>query len=144
MLVGASFGLVAAAIVAGVGSAALAARGVVIRLDFGDFALLVAGGAGAAGLWAAIGVGLGALVRNQVTAVAGICAWLLFVEGLLVGDLFGGLVADIGRFMPGALAKAASEQEPLPSPGFGVFLLALYALGTAAAGWLATARRDVA
>jgi len=83
MLIGVAFGLIAAAVAAGVGSAALAARGVKIQLDGGDYALLLAGGAAAAGLWAAIGVGLGAVVRNQVPTVVGLCAWLLFVEGLL-------------------------------------------------------------
>ncbi|MHB8645736.1 MAG: ABC transporter permease [Thermomicrobiales bacterium] len=142
MLLGSAFGLIAAAVAIGVGSAALAARGVAIRLDGGDYALLLAGCAVAAALWAAIGVGLGAVVRNQVPTVVGICVWLLFVEGLLLGDV--GLIGDIGRFTPGALGKAASGQDPLLVPGLAVFLLALYAVAAAAAGWVATIRRDVA
>ncbi len=141
MLIGSAFGLIAQAVAAGVGSAALAARGVEIRLDGGDYALLLAGAAAAAALWAAVGVGLGAAVRNQVPTVVGICVWLLLIEGLFVGDV--GL-GGIGRFTPGALGKAASGQDPLLAPGLAVVLLALYAAAAVAAGWATTTRRDVA
>jgi ABC-type transport system involved in multi-copper enzyme maturation permease subunit len=141
MLIGSAFGLIAAAVAIGVGSAVLATRGVEILLASGNYALLLAGCAAAAALWAAIGVGLGAVVRDQVPTVVGICAWLLFVESLLLGDV--GLVGDIGRFTPGALGKAASGQDPLLAPVLAVFLLTLYAVAAVAAGWVATTRRDV-
>ncbi len=89
MLIGAGFGLVAGAVAAGMGTAALRARGLDVRLDAGDYALLIAGGAAATALWAAIGVGLGAVVRSQVPTLVGLCAWLLFVENMLVGDVAG-------------------------------------------------------
>jgi ABC-2 type transport system permease protein len=141
---GAGFGLIATTLAAGVGSAALGTRGIDSRLDGGDYALFVAGGATGAALWAAIGVGIGALVRNQVPTLIGICAWLLFVEGLLVGDLTG--VGDVGRFAPGAAAAAISGQDPdtLLAPAAGLVLLALYAAAATLAGSLATDRRDVA
>jgi ABC-2 type transport system permease protein len=143
-LAGLGFGLVAAAFAIGVGSAALAARGITLRLDVGDYARLVAGAAAAAPLWAVIGVGLGALVRNQATAVAGLFAWLLFVEGLLFGQL-----PDFGRFLPGvagaaiAGTTATGEVRPLLAPALGVLLLAAYAAAALAAGSITTARRDV-
>jgi len=142
-LIGAGFGLAASALAAGVGTAALRARGIDVQLDGAAYALLLAGGAAAAALWAAIGVGLGAVVRNQVPTAVGICAWLLFVEGLLVGDVAD--VADVGRFAPGALGEAISGQGPgtLLAPALATALLALYAIAAAAAGSLATARRDV-
>lgn len=143
VLLGAGFGLAGGAVAAGLGTAALESRGIEIQLGVGDYVLLVAGGTAAAALWAAIGVGVGAVVRSQVPTLVGIAAWLLFVEGLLVGDVAD--VADIGQFAPGALGTAASGsgQEPLLAPGLAAFLLALYAVGAAAAGWLATTRRDV-
>jgi hypothetical protein len=97
----------------------------------------------AAALLAAVGVGVGALVRNQVPTLIGICAWLLFVEGLLVGDV-GGL-GDVGRFLPGAAASAISGQDPgtLLAPETALVLLAFYAAATALTGALATSRRDV-
>src|SRR5262245_49056834 len=81
-LIGAVFGFAGGAAAAGAGTAALRARGIDVRLDAGDYGLLLAGGATAAALWAAIGVGVGAVVRNQVPAIVGLCAWLLLVEDL--------------------------------------------------------------
>ena len=74
----------------------------------------------------------------------GISACLLYVEGLLVGDLTG--VGDVGRFAPGAAAAAISGQDPdtLLAPLAGLVLLALYAAAATLAGALATDRRDVA
>jgi len=143
MLIGTGFGLVAGAAAVGAGATALRARGIDVQLDSGDYVLLVLGSAVAAALWAAVGVGIGALVRDQVPTLIGICAWLLFIEGLLVGDV-GGL-GDVGRFLPGAAASAISGQGPgtLLAPETGVVLLAFYAAATALTGALATSRRDV-
>jgi ABC-2 type transport system permease protein len=143
MLLGAGFGLVAGAVAAGAGTVALRARGIDIRLDSGDYMLLVMGGATATALWAAIGVGVGAVVRNQVPALVGICAWLLFFENLLVGDVAG--VGGLGRLLPGAAAKAISGQDPgtLLAPAVGLVLLAVYSAAAAVAGAFATSRRDV-
>lgn len=145
MFLGAGFGLIATAVAVGAGSAALATRGIENQLDAGAYALILAGAAAAAGLWAAIGVGLGAVVRDQVPALIGICAWLLLIEGLLLGDLFAA-VGDVSRFAPGAAAAAISGQEPdkLLAPAVALVLLALYAATAAVAGSVATARRDVA
>jgi ABC-2 type transport system permease protein len=143
VLIGAGFGLAAGAVAAGVGTAALRARGIDVELDAGDYALLVAGGAAATALWAAIGVGVGAVIRNQVPTLVGICAWLLFVENVLVGDIAG--VGNLGRLLPGAAAKAISgqDQDMLLAPALGLALLVAYAGAAAVAGSLATSRRDV-
>ena len=143
-LIGAAFGLAGSALAAAIGTGTLRARGIDVQLDSGDYALLLAGGTAAAALWAAIGVGVGAVVRNQVPTLIGICAWLLFVEGLPVGDVTG--VGDVGRFAPGALGEAISGQDPdtLVAPAAGLVLLALYATAAALIGALATTRRDVA
>jgi ABC-2 type transport system permease protein len=140
-LVGAGFGLAASALAAGVGTAMLGARGVGVELDGGDYALLIAGGTAASALWAAIGVGIGAVVRDQVPTLIGITAWLLFVEGL-----FGENLTDVSKFAPGTLGMAISGQEPdtLLAPAISLVLLALYAVAAAAAGRIATTRRDVA
>jgi ABC-type transport system involved in multi-copper enzyme maturation permease subunit len=143
VLAGAGFGLVAGAVAAAAGVAALGARGIDLRLDGGDYLLLVAGSAAAAALWAAIGVGVAALVRHQVPAVVGICAWLLFVEGLLAGDLLG--LGEVFKFLPGSAAAAISGQEPgtLLAPAVGLALLAAYAVAAAASGAVAISHRDV-
>jgi ABC-type transport system involved in multi-copper enzyme maturation permease subunit len=143
VLVGAGFGLVAGAVATAVGAAALRARGIDLRLDGGDYTLLVAGSMVASGLWAAIGVGVGALLRHQVPTVVGICAWLLFIEGLLVGDLVG--LGDVFKFLPGSAAAAISGQEPrtLLAPAVALALLAGYSAAAAVAGEFATSHRDV-
>jgi ABC-2 type transport system permease protein len=143
IVIGTGFGLVAGSVATAVGTAALRARGIDMRLEMRDYVLLVVGSAGAAALWAAIGVGVGALVRHQVPTLVGICAWLLFVEGLLAGDA-GGL-GDLGRLLPGAAASAISGQDPgtLLAPALGLILLALYAAAAALGGSFAISRRDV-
>jgi len=143
VLIGAGFGLVAGAVAAAAGTAALRARGIEMQIVGGDYVLLVAGAAAAAALWAAIGVGVSALVRHQVPTLIGICAWLLFVEGLVAGDV-GGL-GSVRRFLPGSAAAAISGQDPgtLLAPAIGLALLALYAAAAALAGSIAISRRDV-
>jgi ABC-type transport system involved in multi-copper enzyme maturation permease subunit len=139
-LIGAGLGLVASLLAAAAGVAVLGARGVEVVLDGSDYALLIGGGAAASALWAAIGVGIGALVRDQVPALIGITAWLLFVEGL-----FGGNLADVAKFAPGTLGLAVSGQEPdaLLAPGLSVALLALYAVAATLIATAAISRRDV-
>jgi ABC-2 type transport system permease protein len=141
--IGAAFGLVGGAVAVAVGTAALDARGVEVLLDHGDLVLVIAGATGAAALWAAIGVGVGAVVRNQVPALVGICAWLLFVEGLLA-DATGGL-GEAGRYLPGAAAAAIGGQAPerLLGSVAGLALLATYAVVVALVGAIATSRRDI-
>ena len=73
----------------------------------------------------------------------GICAWLLFVEGLLAGDLVG--LGDVFKFLPGSAGAAISGQEPgtLLAPAASLVLLGAYAAAAALAGAMATSRRDV-
>jgi ABC-2 type transport system permease protein len=143
ILIGAGFGLAASAVAAVVATAALQARGIEVLLDGGDYALLIAGGAAAAALWAAIGVGVGAVVRNQVPALIGLCVWLLFVETLLLGDVAN--LSDVARFLPGAAAQGLAGQDPgtLLAPAAALALLPLYAAAAVIAGLRATTRRDV-
>jgi ABC-2 type transport system permease protein len=143
-LAGLAVGLIAEALTAGVDAAGLEARGIRIELGAGDYAQLLAGGSLAAAMFAAIGVGVGAVVRNQVAAVVGLCVWLLFIESLLLGD-----VPGAAKFAPGASAGAIAGAtqmqiaENLVAPALGVLLLAAYAALASAAGSVATTRRDV-
>ncbi len=144
MLVGVGVGLIAEALTAGAEAAGLAVRGVHLELGVGDYAQLLAGGALAAALFAAVGVGVGAVVRNQVAAVVGLCVWLLFLEPLLLGD-----VPSAAKYAPeasaGAIAGAIQSQtaETLIAPALGVVLLAAYAAFAGLAGSLLITRRDV-
>jgi ABC-2 type transport system permease protein len=139
-LVGIVFGLVAVGVAIGVGSAALAARGIPITLDGTDYTIMPAGGIAAAALWAPLGLGLGALLRNQVATLLTIFLWLFFIENLLLD-----FVSGAGKFAPGAAAAAITGLDPdrLLAPAYGALLLAVYAAAAAAAGSIATLRRDV-
>jgi len=143
-LTGSVLGLLAGALAASSGSVALAARGIDIQLSVSDYALLIGGGAVAASFWAAIGVGIGALVRDQTVSIAGICAWMLLVEPLLLANL-----SDETRYAPAAAAGAlagATAPMHLPdlfNPAIGALLLAVYATVIAAAGSTVMARRDI-
>lgn len=144
MAAGAGLGLLGEALTAGAEAAGLAVRGVHIELAAGDYAQLLAGGALGAALFAAIGVGIGAMARNQVAALVGLCVWLLFVEPLLLGD-----VPSAARYAPessaGAIAGAIQSQiaDSLIAPALGALLLAVYAALIAGAGALLVTRRDV-
>jgi ABC-type transport system involved in multi-copper enzyme maturation permease subunit len=139
-LVGTAFGLVAVGVALGVGSSALAARGIPITLDSSDYTLMPVGGIAAAALWAPLGLGLGALVRNQVATLTALFLWLFFIENLLID-----FVPGAGKFAPGAAAAAITGLDPdrLLAPALGALLLAAYAAAAAAAGTVATIRRDV-
>ncbi len=143
-LAGVAFGLLAETLAASVASAGLAARGIHIAPSAGDYAQLLAGGAVAAAFWAAIGVGIGAIVRNQVGAVVGLVVWLLFIEQTLTGA-----IPAAAKFAPGAsagaLAGAILDQDAayLLAPALGALLIVAYATAATAAGLVATARRDV-
>ena len=96
----------------------------------------------AAGLCGLVGVGVGALVRNQVAALVGTLVWVLVVEGLLMSLLH---APSLGKWLPSAAAKAA-----ITSPGgaqlsrlAGTLLLAGYALALALVGTRLVVRRDI-
>jgi ABC-2 type transport system permease protein len=143
-LAGLLVGLVAEALVSGIASAGLKVRGIHITLSGGEFAQMLAGGAAAAALWAAIGTGVGAIVRSQVGAVVCLCVWLLLVESILIGD-----VPSAAKFSPGASAGALAGMlqnatgADLLAPAVGALLLVAYAAAATAAGLTATQRRDI-
>jgi ABC-2 type transport system permease protein len=140
LLMGMAFGLLATAISFGVGYAILAGRGITLALGGGEIVLLVLGSIAMTALWAALGVGLGAILRNQVFTIVGLIAWVFVVENLLQG-----LVPGVGRFTPTAAAAsitgdpAAHLLDPLP----GGLLLLAYAAVFVAIGGVLVAKRDV-
>jgi ABC-2 type transport system permease protein len=144
LIAGAVLGLLAEAIAIGVGSAGLAVRGIGIAPSVGDFAQLLVGGAAAAALWAAIGVGIGATIRSQIGSAISLVVWLLFIEMTVIG-----VAPAVGKFLPGAsggaLAGAMLQQTAtyLLVPALGALLIVAYAVVATGAGLIATARRDI-
>ena len=110
-LTGVAVGLLAEGLTAAIEAAGLAARGIHIQLTAGDYAQLLAGGAAAGALFAAIGLGIGAIVRQQVGAVVGLCVWLLLIETTLIGN-----IPSAGKYAPGAAAGAIAGAVQTQSP----------------------------
>lgn len=144
MLAGVAVGLLAEGLAAALETTGLAARGIPSALTGGDLAQLLAGGAFAAGLFAAIGVGIGAAIRTQVGVIIGLCVWILLIETTLIGN-----VPSAGKFAPaaaaGAIAGAIQTQTTadLVAPALGVLLLAGYAAAAAGLGARTMARQDI-
>jgi ABC-2 type transport system permease protein len=130
------------AVTAAVAAGWLAAKGITPSLLDARLGRVVGVALLAAGLCGLVGVGVGALVRNQVAALVGTLVWVLVVEGLLMSLLH---APSLGKWLPSAAAKAA-----ITSPGgaqlsrlAGTLLLAGYALALALAGTRLVVRRDI-
>jgi ABC-2 type transport system permease protein len=99
-------------------------------------------------LLGAFGVGVGALVRNQVVAIVGLLIFSFAVEPTLVG-----LVPDVGKFGPfGALPTAIQGVPPgdvglgdidLLSPGIALLVMFAWIGGAFALGAWLLRRRDL-
>lgn len=143
-LVGAAAGLICTLVALAVTAAWWAAKGGTFHLSAGDTWRTLAGGVAANLAFAAIGVGVGALIRNLVGAVAAALAWIALVEGI-VGQLLGsGLARWLPFYASEALDRASltGTTRLLPQWGGGLVLLG-YAAAFAAAAVLSTLKRDV-
>jgi ABC-2 type transport system permease protein len=139
-LAGGVLGMVSVALAFTVTLAWLRVDGIERVVTNRELVAIAAGTVGATVLWAAIGVGVGAVVRNQVGAVVGTIVWSLIPEPLLQG-----LVPRIGKFTPGAASDALSggTGADILSPLAGLLVLGLWALVLVAVGAALTGRRDV-
>lgn len=140
LLMGIGFGLVAIALSFGAGYAVLSGRGIDFALDTNHVLLLVLGTLVMTALWAALGVGFGAVIKNQVFAVIGLIVWTMIVDGILRA-----LVPSVGRFTPVAASDSitAGFADYLLPPVAGGLLLIGYVVAFVVAGALLVARRDV-
>jgi ABC-2 type transport system permease protein len=144
ILVGIGFGALGSGLGLGTGVLMIRARGFDVLLDSEDVRRLLFGTVVMSALWAALGVGLGAVLRNQVLAIVGLFAWVFVVESLLFQYLPG-----VARYAPAAAGTAMtgdavgdSSVNLLTAPVGGA-LLAVYAAAFALAGGVVTSRRDV-
>jgi hypothetical protein len=150
---GAVLGVLALVASMGAGAAVLSAVGVDPQLAEPETWAFVGRSVLAMALWAAIGVGLGALVPSQVAAIVIVLAFTQFVEPLLrFGAGITDWSAELGKFLPGAASDAlvGSSIFTAMSPAGatlewwqGGLVLAGIAVVTTLVGYATSWRRDV-
>ena len=99
----------------------------------------------AVALFAPIGVGLGALLREQIAVTVGLLLYLFVIEPIIVRIP---AVESAAPYLPGtaarALARVHQSDIDFVAPWIGAALLLVYGLFVAVAGIAVTQRRDVA
>jgi ABC-2 type transport system permease protein len=148
------FGLVGWLIPTGVGLAFVASHGYHVAVTDATMARYAAGHLVAGALLAAVGVGLGALIRSQLAVVIGVFVWSIVIESLV-----GGLFTSVRPYLPytaattlagtplggaafGAARTVASGAGPLPFAGAAA-LVAAMAAALALIAARTTVRRDI-
>lgn len=109
-------------------------------LDGGDYTRVAVGGVLAATLCAALGVGVGVLVKHQVAGVVGALVWVFILEplvGVIDEDLLGYTITQA------AAGVGGSETDESLSFGGSLAVLAAWAAVFVIAGLLVDRRRDV-
>ena len=141
-LVGIAIAAAAAIVTLAVALPWLSAKGVDVGAYTGDIAIVILGALTATALSAIIGVGLGAILRNQTHAITLALVWMLTVETLLMST-----APEIYRWLPGGASNAMTPTVTLKGgllPMWaGALLLAAYALAFATAGTRRIAHRDI-
>jgi ABC-2 type transport system permease protein len=141
LLVGVALAVVTLAVATALAAGWLAAKGMTPSLVDADLGRVVAGALLAAGLCGLLGVGVGALLRNQVAALVSALVWVVVVEGLLVNLLN---APSLGKWLPSAAVTALTNPGGANLPRWGGGLLvAAYALVFALAGTRFVVRRDI-
>jgi ABC-2 type transport system permease protein len=141
---GAVAGLISSTVAVVVTAAWWSAKGGSFHLSAASSWRTLAGGVAVNIAFAAIGVGVGALLRNLAVAIAAALAWIALVEGI-AGQLVG---AGPARWLPFSASQAlgganlTGTARLLPQWGGGL-VLAGYAIVFAAAAMVTTLRRDV-
>lgn len=139
---GAVIGLASSVTAVAITQAWLAADGRWLDLSDPDPLRTIVGCVAWNAAFAAIGVGVGALVRRLSAAIAGALAWLALGEGLV-----GRLIGDLGRWLPFssglALENAKTPGLELLPQWVGGLVLAGYAAIFAVLATWTTVKRDV-
>lgn len=123
------------------------ARGAAPSLTDSENLRVLAGVFGGLVIYAVIGVGVGALLRNQVGAIVGSLVYLFVVEGLVIQSI--PALRPAYKWLPGGALQAmtATLQGPTTpdvlQPWQGALLLLGYGLLAALLGTIFAVRRDI-
>jgi ABC-2 type transport system permease protein len=143
-LVGIGYALVCIAVTLAIALPWLGAKGIHVPLGGNGIPVTLAGVVAAVAIFGLIGVGLGALVREQVATVVGLLVYLFIAEPIVTR------IPALGSwtiYLPGAAANAltqvAQANQDFLAPWQGGLVLAGYGLILAAAGTFLSTRRDI-
>ena len=141
------FGLATTAMATAITLPLLAARHIPVGLTGSAAAAIIAGGAIATALAAALGIGVGAIIRNQAGAIVAVLALLYVAEPLL------GFIPHLGTVIQqyglGGLAAATTHTTGFPATAHllaqptAALVLAVYATIALLAGAALLKRRDI-
>jgi ABC-2 type transport system permease protein len=122
----------------------LSAEGVSLDWVANGLIVVLVGSIAVVAIFAVVGVGVGALFRNQVAVVIGALAYLFVLEPLFTVIP---VVKEVYRFLPGAagsaLAGVSRPQVTLLTNWQGALVLLGWGVLFALVGWAFTVRRDV-
>jgi ABC-2 type transport system permease protein len=139
-VIGTSMAALACAVTVAIALPWLATKGVHPSMLSRDVGLVLLGSSAVIVLFGLIGIGIGAVVRNQVAAIVGTLLWLLVVENMLVN-----LWPGIGKWLSFGAAGSmiGSVDAGLLPAGAAAVLLLGYGAVAIVAGVQLTARRDI-
>lgn len=145
LIAGLTLGAVCYGVCAVLVSVILSGRGIATGMSTSDWVGAVIGGAVATMLYAGLGLGVGALLRNQVGAIVTVLAWVFVIENLL-GIIPGGFGDGVKKYglggVGGSLARTAGQANRIGQVPAGLLLLG-YALVLVIAGTMVVRQRDV-
>lgn len=136
------FAIVVNAVVLAVALPWLSGKGSPITLN-GDHLAVLLGAVGGAALYGMVGVGIGALLRNQVAAVVGALVYLFVAEPILRSVP---ATAAAYKYLPGGALESITATvgtTDLLQRWQGGALLAGYGIVLAVLGWVFAVRRDI-
>jgi ABC-2 type transport system permease protein len=139
-VVGAGSALITCAATAAAAAAWYAGKGIDLDLTSGTAVASLVGVTAWTLLYAALGVGIGALLPNPPVAIVVAVLWLFIAENAITG-----LAVDVAKWLPGTAAAAVGNAPTdgiLGQVGGGAVLVAWTAVAAVAAV-VATRRRDV-
>jgi ABC-2 type transport system permease protein len=144
---GLAFGLAATGLATAITLPLLAARHIPAGVSGIQAAAIIAGGGAATALGAALGVGIGAIIRNQAGAIVTVLALLYVAEPLLGFLPHAGTAVE--KYGLGGLAAAATHTIGFPATaqllgqGAAILILAAYTAAVLSAGAALLRHRDI-
>lgn len=142
-IVGLAYGAFAAGLTVITAALCLSIKGIDYSLGSDKLPQVLLAGALATVVYSILGVGYGALVRNQIAAIVSALLWVTAADSLLVA-----LLPKIGRWTPGGATQALSQlsnatgHELLPVWG-GALVLTAYGIAFVFIGVRTTVSRDI-